>query len=145
MWGLNWSNVWKFSKPKFWMEIPLIFAIVDEYTKKFQSIVSRHESINLYALSLAIRKQEDGPPGLEFGVMAAKGTDIEEQTRWAVCTEIKNIQRWERATAGVTIESYIKFLGSRYAPISAENDPTSLNRFWIDNVTKLYKEYSKNV
>ena len=142
MWNLCWFNIWKLSNPKYHQEIPLILAIVDEYVEKFDSIVFRNPKINLYALSLAVRKQENGPPGLEFGVMAAKGTDLEEQARWAVCTFIRNIQRWERTKNDGTIESYIKFLGGRWAPIRASNDPNNLNRFWIGNVTRLYREYS---
>lgn len=143
MWNLCWFNIWKLSKPKFHQEIPLILAIVDEYVGKFDSIVFRNPKINLYALSLAVRKQENGPPGLEFGVMAAKGTDLEEQARWAVCTFIKNIQRWERTENDGTVESYIQFLGNRWAPIGAENDPNNLNQFWVGNVTELYNSYSK--
>ena len=89
MWNLNWYNIWKHSLPKFWEEIPLIFAIVDEYTEKYRSIVDRNKDINLYALSLAVRRQENGGKGTEFGVMAAKGTDLEEQARWAVVTFLK--------------------------------------------------------
>lgn len=29
---------------------------------------------------------------------------------------------------------YIEFLGSRYAPIGAENDPKGLNKNWVKNV-----------
>jgi len=29
---------------------------------------------------------------------------------------------------------FIEFLGSRYCPVGAENDPTGLNRNWVKNV-----------
>lgn len=29
---------------------------------------------------------------------------------------------------------FIEFLGSRYAPIGADNDPTGLNKNWVGNV-----------
>ncbi len=151
MWYLSWMNLWKQSKEKFWREYPLILALTDEYGEKYKSIIERHKYINLYALSLAVRRQEDGPLGLEFGVMAAKGTDLEEQTRWAVVTFIKNIQRWERALQNNSWKrtnsnpelDYIAFLGQRWAPLGVVNDPLGLNRYWVPNVQKLYQLYQK--
>ena len=151
MWGLNWFNLWKLSKEQFWKEYPLILAITDEYVEKHKSIVERHKYINLYALMLAVRKQENGKPGLEFGVMAAKDTDLEEQARWAIVTFIKNIQRWERKEGGWKTkfsnpeQDYIAFLGNRWCPIGAVNDPLGLNKHWIPNVQQLYNLYKKEV
>ena len=31
-------------------------------------------------------------------------------------------------------DDFIEFLGSRYCPVGAKNDPKGLNRFWIKNV-----------
>jgi hypothetical protein len=151
VWGLNWFNLWKLSKEQFWKEYPLILAITDEYVEKHKSIVERHKYINLYALMLAVRKQENGKPGLEFGVMAAKDTDLEEQARWAIVTFIKNIQRWERKEGGWKTkfsnpeQDYIAFLGNRWCPIGAVNDPLGLNKHWIPNVQQLYNLYKKEV
>jgi len=151
VWGLNWHNLWKLSKEQFWKEYPLILAIADEYIEKHKGIVDRHKYINLYALMLAVRKQENGKPGLEFGVMAAKDTDLEEQARWAIVTFIKNIQRWERKEGGWKTkfsnpeQDYIAFLGNRWAPVGAINDPLGLNKYWIPNVQQLYKLYKKEV
>ncbi|MDI9607202.1 MAG: hypothetical protein QM228_02970 [Atribacterota bacterium] len=151
MWELNWFNLWKLSKEKFWKEYPLILAITDEYVEKHKSIVERHKYINLYALMLAVRKQENGKPGLEFGVMAAKGTDLEEQARWAVVTFLKNIERWERAVREGNWKpkypsrelDYIAYLGNRWAPVGASNDPAGLNQYWIPNVQRLYLLYKR--
>jgi len=151
MWGLNWHNLWKLSKEQFWKEYPLILAITDEYVEKHKSIVERHKYINLYALMLAVRKQENGREGLEFGVMAAKDTDLEEQARWAVVTFLKNIERWERATREGSWKpqypnrelDYITYLGNRWAPIGASNDPAGLNQYWIPNVQRLYLLYKR--
>lgn len=151
MWGLNWLNLWKTSSEKFWKEYPLILAITDEYVAKYENIVERHKYINLYALMLAVRRQENGRPGLEFGVMAAKDTDLEEQARWAIVTFIKNIQRWERKEGGWKTkftnpeQDYIAFLGNRWCPVGAANDPLGLNKYWIPNVQQLYKLYKKEV
>lgn len=151
MWNLNWLNLWKYSKEKFWVEYPCILAIVDEYCEKYDSIVARNKFINLYALTLAVRKQENGRPGLEFGVMAAKDTDLEEQARWAVVTFLKNIERWERAVREGNWKpkypsrelDYIAYLGNRWAPVGASNDPAGLNQYWIPNVQRLYLLYKR--
>jgi hypothetical protein len=36
-------------------------------------------------------------------------------------------------------DGFIAFLGSRYAPIGASNDPANLNIHWVKNVTAIYK------
>ena len=33
-------------------------------------------------------------------------------------------------------------IGAIYAPVGAGNDPTNLNRHWVDAVTKLYNQYA---
>lgn len=33
---------------------------------------------------------------------------------------------------------FIEFLGKRYAPIGAKNDPTNLNKNWTNNVQAIY-------
>lgn len=151
MWELNWFNLWKLSKEKFWKEYPLILAITDEYVEKYKSTVEKHKYINLYALMLAVRKQENGREGLEFGVIAAKDTDLEEQARWAVVTFLKNEERWERAMREGNWKpqyqnrelDYITYLGNRWAPVGASNDPAGLNKYWIPNVQRLYLLYKR--
>ena len=32
---------------------------------------------------------------------------------------------------------FIEFLGSRYCPVGAKNDPTNLNKNWVKNVKRL--------
>lgn len=34
--------------------------------------------------------------------------------------------------------SFIAFLGSRYCPVGAKNDPMGLNKNWVGNVTRFY-------
>ena len=34
---------------------------------------------------------------------------------------------------------FVEFLGRRYCPVGAKNDPTGLNKNWIKNVKKLLK------
>jgi len=86
-----------------------------------------------FIILLAIRKAENGPPGLEFGIMhpKARNTDLDTQAGWAAATVVKNRIRWEKAGKK---EDYITFLGRKYCPVGAENDPSGLNKNWIRNV-----------
>jgi len=80
----------------------------------------------------AIRKSENGGQGIEFGVLhpRAKGTDLDTQAGWAAATIVKNRDRWNGKG------DFIDFLGSRYCPVGAENDPNGLNKNWTSNVKR---------
>ncbi len=82
----------------------------------------------------AIRKAENGAPGKEFGIMHPKawGTNLDTQAGWAAATVKKNYDRWIKD--GKQID-FISFLGNRYCPVNAENDPNGLNKNWIKNVS----------
>jgi hypothetical protein len=102
--------------------------------------ISRDNHQNL-ALLFAIRKTENGGPGVEFGVLhpKAKGTNLRTQAGWAAATIIKNRGRHDANKDG----DFVSFLGSRYAPKNAENDPQGLNANWIKNATHHYNENMK--
>jgi hypothetical protein len=87
----------------------------------------------LFSILLAVRKAENGKPGLEFGVMhpRAKNTNLDTQAGWAAATVVKNYERWQAAGSP---GDFIDFLGARYAPVGAANDPNGLNRHWTKNV-----------
>lgn len=58
--------------------------------------------------------------------------------RQACFNTVRNTyKRWERAGRP---GDYISFLGARYAPVGAKNDPTGLNRNWVRNVKSLMGE-----
>ena len=40
-------------------------------------------------------------------------------------------------------EDFITFLGGRYCPVGASNDPLGLNKNWIRNVSRIYNERTK--
>ena len=82
-------------------------------------------------LLFAIRKAENGPPGNEFGILCQRGTNLDVQAGWAAATIVKNRRRWE--DAGRPGE-FVEFLGGRWAPVGASNDPHNLNANWIPNV-----------
>ena len=95
----------------------------------------------LEAIVFAIRKAENGRSGLEFGVLhprclalikAHPERSLRIQAGWAAATVRKNYDRW--CLAGRQGE-FIVFLGNRYCPVGADNDPMGLNKHWIANVT----------
>lgn len=83
-----------------------------------------------FLILLAIRKAENGGLGNEFGIIhpKAKNTNLNTQAGWAAATVVKNRERWDGK------DGFIDFLGSRYAPVGAKNDPKGLNRNWVRNV-----------
>ena len=114
--------------------------------------------VNPYALLLAIREAEKGRKGFEFGIISAKNTDLETQCRYACETIVNNVKRFhqylqegdEKAdelcsrSAGFPLQynDFITFLGSRYAPVGADNDPHNLNSHWVSNVKFFYNQFT---
>jgi hypothetical protein len=86
----------------------------------------------------AIRTAENGRHGLEFGVMHSRAKDqpnsLRVQAGWAAATVRKNLTRWIHSGEDV---DFITFLGRRYAPVGAANDPMNLNNHWIQNVKRI--------
>lgn len=52
---------------------------------------------------------------------------------------INTINHAARDYNGVMDDSFIVFLGNRYCPVGASNDPTGLNKNWISNVTSILR------
>lgn len=46
----------------------------------------------------------------------------------------------EHAKRDYTDGDFIEFLGSRYCPVGAENDPDGLNKYWVKNVKYFYRK-----
>ena len=84
----------------------------------------------------SIRKAENGPKGLEFGVICQAGTNLDTQAGWAAATVVKTRARWVKAGKP---KPFIEYLGDRYCPVGAENDPNGLNKHWINNVKHWHK------
>jgi hypothetical protein len=130
--GLNPETVlFSFSFPE---ELPAIFEVARRYFPENESY-----PVNPYALLLAIREAERGRKGFEFGIVAVKDTDLRTQAEWACATVKKNFERFR----GSGEKDFIAFLGKRWAPIGAENDPKGLNKFWVDNVRYFYNLFRK--
>ena len=89
----------------------------------------------------AIRFAENGRKGREYGILHPRvKPTYRSQAGWCAATVQKNYDRWTKAGSK---GDFITFLGNRYCPVGAENDPTGLNKHWIHNVKKLTKGLTK--
>jgi hypothetical protein len=90
-----------------------------------------------FLVLLSIRKSENGRPGREFGIMNKAANNLDKQAGWAACTIVKNRDRWNKTDKKI---DFITFLGSKYCPVGASNDPTGLNKNWVKNVKTWYNK-----
>ena len=88
----------------------------------------------------AIRYAENGGKGKEYGILhpRVKPTYRSQAGGWAATVQ-KNYDRWVKAGRK---GDYVTFLGKRYCPIGADNDPNGLNKHWIPNVKKFQKRFA---
>lgn len=88
---------------------------------------------------LAVRMAENGPQGLEFGIMhpRAAWTCLDTQAGWAAATIVKNRQRWNGARRP---GDFIDFLADRYCPASV--DPVG-NRNFKRNVRYFFGKFKQ--
>lgn len=95
----------------------------------------------VYAIYRMIPSVEGAPNGLEWGIVAPKcPRDWESQAGWGAATVVNNYKRFVMAgNDPEDREGFITYLGSRYAPVGADNDPTDLNRNWIPNMLEFMK------
>ena len=95
---------------------------------------------DLVAITAAIRFAEGGSPGREYGILHYECPDTYRgQAGWCAATVQKNWDRYLNAGGDSRdIYSYIDFLGGRYAPIGADNDPTGLNHNWTGLVVEAF-------
>ncbi|MCD6155478.1 MAG: hypothetical protein J7J32_00280 [Candidatus Atribacteria bacterium] len=121
----------RFSFPE---EVDTILYIARQYFPK----TPESYPLNPFALLLAIREAERGRAGFEFGIVKVKNTDLKTQCEYA-CETIKN--NFSRFKAQRKERDFIAYLGKRYAPIGAENDPDNLNRNWVHNVRWFYERF----
>ncbi len=110
-------------------------------------------------LLLAIREAENGRNGVQFGIMHMgkynndsgfahnnnfysypNDNELSKQTSWAAWTIRKNYERFNSLSSKERSKyaDFIDFLGNRYAPIKADNDPGNLNSNWKRNVRNRY-------
>ena len=89
----------------------------------------------------AIRYAENGGKGREYGILDKRvKPTYRSQAGWCAATVQKNYDRWVKAGSK---GEFVVFLGNRYCPVGADNDPKGLNKHWIKNVRKLYAKHSR--
>lgn len=97
----------------------------------------------LLLLAIGLAENSENRP---FGIMHPKCDKIMKerpddiidiQAGWGAATIVKNKERWKNNNEGM---NFIEYLGNRWAPIGAENDPEGLNVNWIPNVTSLFEK-----
>ena len=88
----------------------------------------------------AIRYAENGGKGKEYGILHPRvKPTYRSQAGWCAATVQKNYDRWVKAGRK---GDYVTFLGKKYCPIGADNDPNGLNKHWIPNVKKFQKRFA---
>jgi hypothetical protein len=124
----------------FEQEFPTLMEVAKEY------------DLNPYQtkLLMAIRQAENGPPGFEFGVKAAKGTDLRNQAQWTAASIKKNVPRYEQflSSGGSPTVDFIQFMGQMGGPVGKGWAPVQdvpdgerrLNKNWPGNVRSILKK-----
>ena len=132
------------------LAVPVATAAVGEKPSLSKLYAAEHATImeaaaandctdpTLLCILFAIRSSENGRPGIEFGVLHPRAKDqpnsLRVQAGWCAATISKNHKRWLKSKEDV---DFITFLGRRYCPVGADNDPNGLNKHWIKNVRTL--------
>jgi hypothetical protein len=92
--------------------------------------LARAEEVNVEKLANAIYKAENSKSH-PYGILTHYKTTTPRQ---ACINTIKHaLKDWNGK------EDFIVFLGGRYCPIGAKNDPKGLNKNWVKNVKHFYK------
>ena len=90
------------------------------------------------ALADAIYKAEGGSKTAHpYGILTKYKHTTPRQACINTCRT--KYRAWEALGRKGGVRGYLAYLGSKYAPIGAKNDPTGLNRHWVKNVSTLYK------
>ena len=89
----------------------------------------------------AIRHAENGGKGREYGILHPRvKPTYRSQAGWCATAVQKNYDRWTKAGKR---GAFVVFLGRRYCPVGAENDPQGLNRHWVKNVRHYVSRFSR--
>ena len=92
--------------------------------------------IDVESLANAIFQAEGGFKAVKpFGILSVPCDGYTECRQICLNTIRNNYSRWQKAG---NPGDFISYLGSRYAPIGASNDPRGLNSNWVRNVKAIY-------
>ena len=101
-------------------------------------------------LIMAIRRQEAGRPGRDFGVLSTSAPTYADQLHICCNTVIHRLYAF---TGNPLIADpndnkslrysakFIRYLASIWAPVGAVNDPSNLNTYWPDAVIGFYNSF----
>lgn len=80
-----------------------------------------------------------------FGILSVNCDGYSDCRAVCLNTVRNNWRRWQAGTHGARkYRTYIEFLGSRYAPGNAKNDPSKLNKNWVRNVSGIYSQLNRS-
>lgn len=116
--------------------IPTKNYLQTEFSDEYETIMAAAHRNGCFGdnslVLFAVRKAENGGPGIEFGIECQRGTNLNMQAGWAAATIMKNRSRWYAINAR---GNFIVFLGKRYCPLNSE--------VWIKNVTYWYEIFKE--
>ena len=98
-------------------------------------ICSNAHALEIDKLANAIYKAENSKAH-PYGILAK----YKHTTPRQACINTINHALRDYPKDSFTDYEFIVFLGGRYCPIGASNDPTNLNKNWIPNVWKFYQQ-----
>lgn len=93
------------------------------------------------ALAYAIAEAENDTQGM-YGVRSVRVSNRKEAARVLMNSIRNNQRRHLQAGAPGGDEGFVDFMGKRWAPPSAPNDPNNLNANWAGNVRSILKRSS---
>ena len=92
----------------------------------------------LSVIVAAIRYAENGGQGKEYGILHPRANTYRKQAGWCAKTVSNKYKAWKELVRKGKLDdgnkSFLIYLGSKYAPIGADNDPHGLNKNWVPNV-----------
>lgn len=71
-----------------------------------------------------------------YGILSVPCNTESECRKICINSVRNNLKRFNNQSK---YDDYIDFFGSRWCPVGAENDPTGLNKYWINNVRLILK------
>jgi len=84
----------------------------------------------------AIKVAENDPTG-RFGIRSETFKSVKDDQKTLDNSVRNNRKRWEKAGKP---GKFVDFMGKRWAPIGAKNDPKNLNKNWPNNVRGALKK-----
>ena len=105
-------------------------AIMNHVAEEYKLNPAQHKLLK------AIRKQENGGPGREFGVLHPDAMRYKDDPYKSYVTQA----HWAAGTIKKRYTGDVDKFAKRWAPVGAKNDPKGLNKNWAKNVKKFMAE-----